>query len=344
MRYCDSLLQDVGCGVLEHGLYPLAGDELGRLVSWGLLQGESARTVVLLSHFDTVDAADYGELESPATDPGRLREGMLGAGWELDPLARRHLDEPDEWLFGRGSVDMKSGIAAHLTALEKLCKRAASGARPAGSVLFISTPDEETESAGMSAAVRLLVELRRERGLEYVGAINTDYTTPLHADDDSRSIHMGVVGKTMPSVYVRGVETHAGEPYLGFDATVLLAEIVRDISLAPDLADTSDGEVSPPPVVLRAGDLKARYDVQAPYEAYTYINFLTFEAGPEQVLDSVAARVDAALRSAVERVHAAHTAWRVRAGSPPPEPGAEPRTFLSPTSGRWPPHDLARAS
>lgn len=322
----DSMLEEIGHGALEHGLYAVEDDACGRTVAWALLRGAGPRTVVLMSHYDTVDTGDYGSLREWACEPDELRARMLLTSDQLEPLVVEHLRTPEEWMFGRGSVDMKSGIAAHLTALEELCSRVRGGEPLPGNVVFVCTPDEENESAGMLAAVQLLAGLKRDLGLELLGAINTDYTTPLHAGDDTRVIHTGTVGKALPSVYVRGLETHAGQPYHGFDANLLCAEIVRAISLRADLADSVGEDVAVPPVSLKVSDFKDRYDVQAPYEAYAYFNYLTFGLSADAVLESVMLETQAAMSSAVAHIYAGHARWRQRAGLPVPPPPPEVRT------------------
>lgn len=322
-----TVLEEVGGGALEIGAHPVPHDPWERSVPWALLPGRGSEAVVLLSHYDTVDVAEYGALRECATDPDELHRRMSAAAAQYDPLTRAHLARPDEWLFGRGAADMKSGIAAHLVVLEQLCARVRAGDGLPGSVLFVCTPDEENESAGVLAAVELLARLERERGIEIVGAINNDYISARFAGDEQQLVYTGTVGKLLPSVYVRGVETHAGEPYEGLDANLLAAEIVRALSMRADLADADGEEVAPPPVTLKATDFKDRYDVQIPFDAYLYVNFLTFTCSPGEVLRRVAGVVDGALGDVVSRLDAERSAWHERAGLPPPTPARPPRTL-----------------
>lgn len=327
VRLIETILREICHGALEHGLHPVEGDGLGRSVAWALLRGESPRTVVLMCHYDTVDTADYGALQEFATRPDELRRRMLEAAADFDALTRAHLGRPDEWLFGRGVVDMKSGIAAHLVVLEHLCERTSAGRRLPGNVLFFATPDEESESAGMLAAVRLLAGMKREHELDFLGAINTDYISSLYEGDDVRAVHLGAVGKVLPGVYVRGVETHAAEPYAGYDANVLSAEIVRELSMRAGLADAAGEYVAPAPVTLKSTDLKDRYDVQTPYEAYLDLNYLTCAATPAGVQARLLEVAESALTEAIRRVHEEHARWRARAGLPAPPAPPEARVW-----------------
>ncbi len=312
-REVARLLRDSGLAdaYTECGLDPLPGDPYGRHNAYAFLRGASPRAVVLMGHIDTVDTADYGPLEPWATDPDALaaRHETLRA---LFPEAAADLAaSPDDWMFGRGVADMKSGVAATIVVLRRLAARArASGARPPLSVVLLATVDEETESAGVLRAVRFLDELRARHGLEYVGAINTDYTTDQYPGDPHRYIYTGTVGKLLPSLFVVGRPAHAGDPFAGLDANLLAAELISDLSMNPDLCDAAHGHVTPPPVTLRAADLKTRYDTQLPFAAYLYLNVLTVTTTPGALLETLRARAEAALARALAHIDAAEERWR----------------------------------
>lgn len=67
--------------------------------------------------------------------------------WTVEPFA---VTERDGRLYGRGTADMKGGIAAMVIALESLHRV---GARLAGDVVFCTVTDEESSGAGGYAAV-----------------------------------------------------------------------------------------------------------------------------------------------------------------------------------------------
>ncbi len=229
------------------GLDPLEGDPHGRHNAYAFLRGQSRRAVVLLGHVDTVGTADYGPLEPWALDPDQLaarHELLEGLGPDVaDDLAAY----PDDWMFGRGVADMKSGVAAAVAVMRRLAQRARAGAPPPLSVVALATVDEENESAGVLQAVRFLRTLQGRHGLEYIGAINTDYTAARYPGDPRRYIYAGTVGKLLPSLFVVGQAAHAGDPFAGLDATLLAAELVRDLSMNTELCDSARGEVAPPP-------------------------------------------------------------------------------------------------
>jgi arginine utilization protein RocB len=200
---------------------------------------------------------------------------------------------PEGWLPGRGLADMKSGVAATISVMRHLA-----GVPPEErplSVVLLATPDEEHESAGILAGVDLLARLGANHDLDYVGAINTDYTSARYPGDSHRYIYLGSVGKLLPSFFVVGRPAHAGAPFDGLNADVLAAALLQDLSLDPDLVDTAPGHRTPPPVVLHAADLKTGYNTQIPYEAYFYLNVLTLTTSPGQLLSRMAAKAQAAL-------------------------------------------------
>ena len=297
------------------GMDAVEGDAYERHNVYAFLQGASSRTVVLLGHYDTVDTQDYGPLEAWALDPEGLAQ-RLDALVEVVPGLRADLEAyPGDWMFGRGSIDMKSGVAANIAVTRRLVERARNGTLPV-SVVMLATPDEENESAGVLQAARFLSRLRQQYGLDYVGAINTDYTTALYPDDPHRYINSGTIGKLLPSFLIVGKESHVGEPFQGVDANVLAAELIREVSMNVDLCDVvraEDGngltQVAPPPVTLRASDLKAHYDVQLPFAAYFYLNVLTFTTMPGDLLERLRHSADKAMRAVLERLDEAERRW-----------------------------------
>lgn len=299
----------VGLDSLEHDLFD-------RSNVYAFVRGRRPETIVLLGHFDTVDTADYGPLEPWATDPAGLAE-RVDALAALTPDLQPDLDaHPDDWFFGRGSIDMKCGVAANLAVIRQLAAAAARGEPPAISVLFLATADEETESAGVLQAVRFLLRLRHEHGLTYLGAINTDYTTAEYPGDPHRYVYTGTVGKLLPSFLVVGTESHVGHPFDGVDANLLAAELIRDLSMNDELCDRVRNQVTPPPVTLRAADLKARYDVQLPYLAHFYLNVLTFDTDPAALLRRLRLRAEAALARTLDLLDEREHRWRAAGHKP----------------------------
>lgn len=295
------------------GLDALEGDPFARHNAFAFLRGRSSRTLVLLGHIDTVQTADYGPLEAHALDPEALAERQEELA-RLAPEIRPDLEaHPGDWAFGRGVIDMKCGVAANIAVMRRLAALAREERLPV-SVLMLATPDEENESAGVLQGVRFMLRLKRDRGLEYLGLINTDYTTALYPGDPHRYVYTGSIGKLLPSYFIVGRESHVGDPFDGVDANLILAEIIRDVSMCDDLCDMAGGHMAPPPVTLHAQDLKAHYDVQLPFAAWFYLNVLTFNAEPGELLNRLCHRADASLARVLARLDDSERRWLRAAG------------------------------
>ena len=307
------------------GLDKVEGDIHERINTYAFIQGASPRTVVLLGHFDTVETGDYGPLEAWARQPDELWARRDDLAAFTPGLAEDLAAYPDDVMMGRGTIDMKSGVAANIAIIRHLAARNREHPLPL-SVVFLATPDEENESVGVLQAVRFLLRLREERGLEYLGAINTDYTTARYTGDDHRYIYTGTVGKLLPSFLVVGRESHVGEPFSGVDANLLAAELIGDLSMNPSLCDHVRGQSTPPPVTLHAADLKTHYDVQLPFAAYFYLNVLTFDTTPERLLDLMRQRAKAALSRTLIRIDTAEREWIVTQANNNWQPRATPRS------------------
>jgi arginine utilization protein RocB len=247
----------------------------GRPVIWALLRGQTKRTVVLLGHYDTVGVDEFAFLEGSgdteiAFHPERLKAHLLDPAMRgsLPPPLVEDLElearEPGSWLFGRGSLDMKSGLAVGNAVLASLARNAA---ELRGSVLFVATPDEECESAGMAVAAPQLVRLRESERLQYLGVLNLDYgLEPVG--------YCGVAGKLVAGFYVVGKPAHAADSLQGLDASQLAAAILIHATRNRNLIDRLDGRLGPPVAPLRLRDLKSRYDVQTAWEAVVELNLV----------------------------------------------------------------------
>src|SRR5947209_4717676 len=108
----------------EIGLDPLEGDAYARQNAYAFLHGQSPHTLVLLGHIDTVGIQDYGPLEAYALDPLALaqrQDELVALAPELQAELAAH---PNDWLFGRGVIDMKSGMAANIAVMRRLAEQA----------------------------------------------------------------------------------------------------------------------------------------------------------------------------------------------------------------------------
>ncbi|MEP0767570.1 MAG: M20/M25/M40 family metallo-hydrolase [Fimbriimonadia bacterium] len=287
-RMADLIAEELATIGLEPGFWPTAD---GRKSVWALHRGGAGKELwVLTSHFDTVGIGDYagipgGDAFHPDTLVEPFATGRYGREVADDAKSGRYL-------FGRGGLDMKSGIAAQIAAL---------ASRPGANVLFLSCPDEEAASAGILSALPQVKALADAEGLSLCGVLNSDYTAPRFPGDENKYLYLGSVGKLLPMFLIGGIETHVGEPYRGLDACAIAAELVSLIDLNPDLCDKVGDEISVPPVTLCLRDLKPTYDVQTAFEAYAYCNLMTYSRGPGDALAALKAVAEEAVQRVLER-------------------------------------------
>ena len=157
----------------------------------GLRRGQAERPLVHFNgHFDVVPA---------------------GAGWSVDPFGGI---VQNGRIYGRGSCDMKAGIAAAVYAAEAV-RRA--GVKLNGSVEISGTVDEES---GGFAGVGWLCERGR------IAAGRTDYVIipePLNVD----RICIGHRGVYWFEVTTQGRIAHGSMPFLGTSAIEHMARVVH---------------------------------------------------------------------------------------------------------------------
>ncbi len=261
----------------------IRNDPLNRKFVYALMKGkpENVKTVILLSHFDVVDADDYGVLKRFAFDPGKYTEHIgKYKGIHLPEEAERDLASGD-YIFGRGTMDMKFGLALDVEILYQIENKLDNFP---GNILLLSVPDEENNSAGMLAAVETLKDLKKEKNLEYLFCIVSEPHFPKYPGDNNKYIYTGTVGKLLPVFFCFGKETHGGEPFSGFNPNLLTARIIEKVEQEPDLSDTANGFRTPTPVCLKQSDIKTSYSVSTPAAAYAYFNFMTAAASPDEIL------------------------------------------------------------
>ncbi len=145
-----------------------------------------------------------------------------GDGWTVDPFAGIVRDGR---IFGRGTTDQKSGIAASIFAVEAIRRE---GVKLHGTVEQSATVDEES---GGFAGVRYLAE----HG--YIHRGRTDYviiTEPLGVD----CVCLGHRGVYWFRVTTIGQAAHGSMPFLGVSAISKMADVISRFErhLQPRLA------------------------------------------------------------------------------------------------------------
>ena len=282
------------------GQHPLPEDPLERCVVWGLVKGQGDQTVILMHHHDVVDAFDYGSLEKWAYDPAKLETALKDVALSQD--VRRDLAS-GQWIFGRGTGDMKGGAAIQLALLEEFAEQPDFK----GNILLLSVPDEESLSVGMRGSLRLLIDLKTRFKLNYKILINSE---PHSKEQDKiGTFHVGSAGKLLPLIYVRGKKTHIGHIYQGFNPVLLLSEIVLQTELNTDYADPMRGEVPPPPSWSYLRDRKEVYDASIPPSAGGYLSLIHLKSSPIELMQMLQASCETAFEHVIEKIQQSHAAY-----------------------------------
>ena len=133
-----------------------------------------------------------------------------GEGWTVDPFGA---DIREDQIYGRGTCDMKSGIASMMAAMIGL-KR--SGASFHGEIIFMGAADEETGSD--FGTLYLLKKGVAERA---------DFA--IVSEPTSLRVELGNRGLRWIDVNIKGKASHAGRPHLGINAISYGARLVEAI-------------------------------------------------------------------------------------------------------------------
>lgn len=291
------------------GSWAIKDDYLERAVSWAMVKGEGQETVVLIHHNDVVGVEDFQSLKHFAFHPDQLEEELKRIAEELYPEAREDLLSGN-YLFGRGTADMKGGGAIQLS----LLKRYAALSKRKGNILLLALPDEENLSAGMRAAVDLLAELKEKHGLQYVYVLNSE--PHQRRRPEAGLLAKGSVGKLLAFVYVRGFLAHVGKVFEGLNPAMLLSEIATQVELSPFLSDHERGETSPPPTWLYLRDRKEDYNVSMPLGAGGCVSILTLNSNPLLMMEKLKFVAEEAFLTVIERMNMRYAAFCASCGRP----------------------------
>lgn len=255
---------------------------------------ETTKTIVLISHFDTVHTEEFGSLEDLAFQPQALTEEFKKRINKFPENVQVDIASGN-YLFGRGTMDMKAGLALHLQLLEK-----ASIEKWPINLMLVTVPDEEVNSAGMRAAVSGLVRLQKEYDLEYTLFINSEPSFSQKPLDDNYYIYSGTIGKIMPSALFYGRETHAGEPLSGMTGHYMASYVTKEIEFNPDFVEEAHGEKTPLPVCLKQYDLKEDYSTQTSHHTAALYNIFVMKRNAAEIMDIFKHTVERAIKSCQE--------------------------------------------
>lgn len=245
----------------------------------------SKKTIVLISHFDTVGVEDFGSYSEHAFDPDALKEIFKDNSSYLSEDAIEDLNR-DTYLFGRGVMDMKAGLMLHLSLIEQASIEAWDI-----NLILVTVPDEEVNSSGMRKAVETIARLKQQRQLDIQLHLNSEPTFQQASADEHHYIYSGSIGKIMPGVLCYGKETHVGNPMDGLSSNFMMSYINQAIEYNDEFKETFENETTPLPVSLMTKDIKQTYDVQTPFRTMALFNMFLFKQRPadlyRQFIDTV---------------------------------------------------------
>ena len=137
--------------------------------------------------------------------------------WDSDPFVP---EIRDGVLYGRGAADMKSGLAAMVTAAEEFV---ALHPRHSGSIAFLITSDEEGPSVD---GTRRVAELLRARGERIDWCLMGEPSSEVSVGD---TIKVGRRGSLSGRLTVHGVQGHIAYPQLADNPVHALAPALAEL-------------------------------------------------------------------------------------------------------------------
>jgi succinyl-diaminopimelate desuccinylase len=131
----------------------------------------------------------------------------------------------DGFLYGRGAVDMKGGIACSVAAA--LQYLAANGGRPKGSISFLITGDEE--DVAVNGTIKLL-RWAAARGEKFDHCVLGE---PSNVEELGDCIKVGRRGSLSGTLYVDGVQGHVAYPHRASNPVPDIAALIVALSSEP---------------------------------------------------------------------------------------------------------------
>jgi succinyl-diaminopimelate desuccinylase len=131
----------------------------------------------------------------------------------------------DGFLYGRGAVDMKGGIACSVAAT--LDYLAANGGQPEGSISFLITGDEE--DIAVNGMIKLL-QWAAARGEKFDHCVLGE---PSNVEELGDCIKVGRRGSLSGTLYVDGIQGHVAYPHRASNPVSDIAALIMTLSNEP---------------------------------------------------------------------------------------------------------------
>jgi succinyl-diaminopimelate desuccinylase len=144
-------------------------------------------------------------------------------------------DVKEGFLYGRGAVDMKGGIACSVAAA--LDYLAANDGKPKGSISFLITGDEE--DAAVNGTVKLL-QWASERGERFDHCVLGE---PSNVEEMGDCIKIGRRGSLSGTLYVDGIQGHVAYPRRASNPVPDIATLI--VALGSEPLDNGSAQFQP---------------------------------------------------------------------------------------------------
>lgn len=272
---------DAGCQVLlrqrlEKMGFVCENLRFGQTDNLWAVRGTAKPLICFAGHTDVVPAGDESRWLSPPFEPTE-RDGML---------------------YGRGAADMKGGIAAFVTACERLL---VNQPQFSGSLAFLITSDEEGDAADGTVRV---IEVLKERG------ITIDYCIvgePSSSKTLGDVIKNGRRGSLSGSLKIHGKQGHIAYPHLADNPIHAVAPALAELIAC----QWDEGNAYFPATGFQISNIHAGEGVNNVIPAEVHVMF-NFRFSTENTAEALQKRVHAIL----DRHHFRYTLHWHLSGNP----------------------------
>jgi len=194
---------DAGCqGIIADRLRAVGFDcetlVFGDVTNLWARRGTAAPVFCFAGHTDVVPPGDAGDWQSDPFEP-EIRDGNL---------------------YGRGSADMKSGLAAMVVAVERFLREVPDHG---GSIAFLITSDEEGRAR--DGTLRVMQALR-DRGEKIDWCVIGEPSSQARLGD---VVRIGRRGSLSGMLEVRGVQGHVAYPHLADNPIRRFAPVLAEL-------------------------------------------------------------------------------------------------------------------